>query len=237
MGLKDNYRLIIPDMRGYNKSDKPEGIENYNTDLLISDIKVLAKELEIKIFNLGGHDWGGLVAWIFAEKYPELVNKLIILNAPHPVIFTEKLSNDSQQQKASNYIFHFQSKDGEKFLIENNYQGLQLAVFSGSRNRKAFDKEDRKRYISAWSQPGAITAGVNYYRAFRPPYKGDGIIKVPTLVIWGMKDIFLLPKLLDNLDDFVSDLKIIRSEKSSHWILQDDPDLVIKSIKQFIENK
>ncbi|MHA1145602.1 MAG: alpha/beta fold hydrolase [Candidatus Helarchaeota archaeon] len=233
-GLRDHFRLILPDMRGYNTSDKPEGMENYGIDILVQDMVGLFEELGFDKINLAGHDWGGLVAWAVAEQYPDLIEKLIILNAPHPKAFLHSLQVDKQQQRASAYIFKFQTPEGEKFLLENDFQGLQLAVFAGPRNRKAFSKEDRKRYFDAWSRPGAISAGVNYYRAFPYSYKGTGIIKVPTLVIWGMKDIYLLPQQLIHMSDYVENLKIIRSEKSTHWILHDDPALVVQSMRDFI---
>lgn len=233
-GLKDEYKLIIPDMRGYNTSDKPEGEKNYTIDLLVKDIKGLCAALNLEKVTLAGHDWGGMVAWCLAEQYPNLLNKIIILNAPHPKIFLDSLISDKKQQQSSSYIFRFQSEGGD-FLKENNFQFLQLAVFAGARNPKAFTKEDKKRYFEAWSQPGAITAGVNYYRAFPTSYKGTGMIDVPTLVIWGMRDIFLRPKLLDRIPEFVKDLRVVRIEDSSHWILHDAPLDVIKLIKDFMK--
>jgi len=234
IGLKDDFKLIIPDMRGYNKSDKPIGVDNYKLDILVEDLKCLYETLGVDKFNIAGHDWGGLIAWVFAEKYPEYLNKLIILNAPHPKIFTDKILKDKKQQRASSYIFKFKSDDGLQFLTENNYQGLQLSVFGTVKRRNAFNKKDYEMYLKAWSQPGAISAGVNYYKAFEIPYRGSGIINVPTLVLWGMKDLYLLPILLDGLSEYVKDLKIIKVEDSSHWIMHDSPELVINNIKDFI---
>ena len=223
-------------MRGFNLSDKPDGEKNYGIRELVEDIRGLCQALEINQVNLAGHDWGGLVAWAFAEQHPELLNKLIILNAPHPKIFLDSLQNDKKQQRASSYIFRFQSEGGD-FLLENNYQFLQLAVFAGPRNQKAFSKEDKEKYFAAWSQPSAVLAGVNYYRAFPHTYKGSGIIDVPTLVIWGLKDMFLLPLQLERMSELVKNLKIIRCENGSHWILHDEPDLVVAEIKTFINIK
>ena len=119
-------------------------------------------------------------------------------------------------------------------MVEHNFQFLQLAVFGSARNKSAFSEEDKKKYLESWSRPGAILAGVNYYRAFPRSYKGSGIIKVPTLVIWGLGDIFLLPKQLDRMPEFVRNLKIIKIEHSSHWIIQDEPDRVTAEIVEFI---
>ncbi|MFW9835751.1 MAG: alpha/beta fold hydrolase [Candidatus Thorarchaeota archaeon] len=229
--LKDDFKLIIPDMRGYNLSDKPKGIENYTVELLVDDIKGLSEELGLEKFSLIGHDWGGAVAWIFAEKYPELLNKLVILNSPHPKIFSRNLRTDKEQQKASFYIFEFYKPDGEKFIIENDYEQLKKFVFTSS-----FSELDRKKYIEAWSQPGAIEGGVNYYRANQSFKKWTGFIEVPTLVLWGIKDKFLTPQLLDGLTEYVKDIQIEKNEEASHWITHDAPDFVSSKIRKFIHN-
>ncbi|MCK4280968.1 MAG: alpha/beta hydrolase [Candidatus Lokiarchaeota archaeon] len=233
LGLKDKFQLIVPDMRGYNLSDKPDGIENYKLDILIEDIKGLSEKLGFTEFNLAGHDWGGMVSWALAEKYPEILKKLIILNAPHPKIFRKLITKDNDQKKASGYIVRF-LKEGESFLFENNFQALQLSVFGTAKNKKAFSEFDKEKYIEAWSQPGALTGGVNYYKANRSYEEWSGIINVPTLVIFGMKDIFVLPKVLEGLEDFIKDLKIVRIENASHWVMHDDPELVNSSIQSFL---
>lgn len=233
-GLKDEFKLIVPDMRGYNLSEKPEGIENYTLDILIEDIKGLSEKLGFNEFNLVGHDWGGMVSWALAEKYPEILKKLIVLNAPHPKIFRKLITKDNDQKKASGYIGRF-IKEGENFLFENNFQALQLSVFGTAKNKKAFSEFDKEKYIEAWSQPGALTGGVNYYRANRRYEEWSGIINVPTLVIFGMKDMFVLPKVLEGLEDFIKDLKIVRIENASHWVMHDDPELVNSSIQSFLK--
>ncbi len=233
LGLKDKFQLIVPDMRGYNLSDKPDGIENYKLDILIEDIKGLSEKLGFTEFNLAGHDWGGMVSWALAEKYPEILKKLIILNAPHPKIFRKLITKDNDQKKASGYIVRF-LKEGESFLFENNFQALQLSVFGTAKNKKAFSEFDKEKYIEAWSQPGALTGGVNYYKANRSYEEWSGIINVQTLVIFGMKDIFVLPKVLEGLEDFIKDLKIVRIENASHWVMHDDPELVNSSIQSFL---
>jgi len=233
-GLKENFKLIIPDMRGYNLSDKPNDVKKYKMEYLIGDIKGLIEELNLKRVYLAGHDWGGVVAWAFAEKYPELLKKLIILNAPHPKIFQKRLRTDRKQQEASSYIFEFLKPNGEKKLYEDDYRRLKKAVFEDMFNKTNFTEFDKEKYIEAWSQPGAILGGVNYYRANTSFDEWTGIIELPTLVLWGMKDVALLPQQLEGLSDYVKNLKIVRSENSSHWITHDDPDLIISSIKEFV---
>ncbi len=234
-GLKEKFKLIIPDMRGYNLSDKPNDVKKYKMEYLIGDIKGLIEELNLKRVYLAGHDWGGVVAWAFAEKsYPELLKKLIILNAPHPKIFQKSLRTDKKQQEASSYIFEFLKPQAEKKLYEDDYRRLKKVVFEDMYSKTNFTEFDKDKYIEAWSQPGAILGGVNYYRANTSFDELTGIIEVPTLVIWGMKDVALLPQQLEGLSDYVKNLKIVRSENSSHWITHDDPDLIISSIKEFI---
>jgi len=232
--LKENFKLIIPDMRGYNLSDKPNDVKKYKMEFLIGDIKGLIEELNLKRVYLAGHDWGGVVAWAFAEKYPNLLKKLIILNAPHPKIFQKRLRTDKKQQEASSYIFEFLKPQAEKKLYEDDYRRLKKAVFEDMCSKTNFTEFDKEKYIEAWSQPGAILGGVNYYRANTNFDELTGIIEVPTLIIWGMKDVALLPQQLEGLSDYVKNLKIVRSENSSHWITHDDPDLIISSIKEFI---
>jgi len=230
-GLKKNFKLIIPDMRGYNLSDKPEGVEKYKMGFLIDDIKGLIESLSLGKVFLAGHDWGGAVAWAFAEKYPDMLQKLAILNAPHMKIFQQKLRTDKKQQKASFYIFEFLKPNGEQFVIKDDYKWLKWAVFSGS--KKSFTDFDKEQYLGAWAQPGAILGGVNYYKANTSFKDFTGKITVPTLVIHGMKDVAVLSSVLDGLSDYVDDLKIVRVEDSSHWVMHDQPELVISSFKDF----
>jgi len=230
-GLKKHYKLIIPDMRGYNLSDKPKGVSNYKIELLIEDIKGLIESLNLGKIFLAGHDWGGAVAWTFAEKYPDMLQKLAILNAPHMKIFQQKLRTDKKQQEASFYIFEFLKPDGEQFAIKDDFKWLKWAVFSGT--KKNFTDFDKEQYLSAWTQPGAILGGVNYYRANLNFKDWTGKITVPTLVIHGMKDIAVLSSVLDDLPDYVADLKIIRAESASHWVMHDVPDLIVSSFKEF----
>ncbi|MHA1321105.1 MAG: alpha/beta fold hydrolase, partial [Promethearchaeota archaeon] len=178
-GLKSDYKLIIPDMRGFNLSDKPKGVSNYKIELLIDDIKGLIESLNLGKVYLAGHDWGGAVAWAFAEKYPDMLQKLAILNAPHMKIFQQKLRTDKKQQKASFYIFEFLKPDREKFLFKDDYKWLKFAVFEGMINKKDFTDFDKEQYLKAWGQPGAILGGVNYYRANTSFKDSTGKITVP----------------------------------------------------------
>lgn len=235
MGLKDEFRLIVPDLRGYNLSDKPEQAEKYDLRILVEDIKNLSDKLNLDNFSLAGHDWGGIIAWAFAEKYPNLLDKLIILNAPHYKVFREKIRKDKTQRKASGYISQLIKEGSNQLLKRDDFQMLRFATFQNARNKEAFSEKDKTKYIDAWSQPGALKTSVNYYRANRRYEKWSGMIKVPTLVLFGMKDNYVKPIVLEGLSEYVEDLKIVKSEDSSHWIMHDDPDLVNSSIRNFIK--
>ena len=231
-GLKDKYRLIIPDMRGFNLSDKPEGANNYEMKYILDDIKGLSEALNLGKFNIAGHDYGGAAVWAFAAKYPELLNKLIVINAPHVQIMTRLLRTDDEQKNASKYMLTLRKPNSEKILMENNFQAIRELFFGEVKRKDGYNEFDEKKYIEAWSQPGALTGGLNWYRA--PVTNFYSEIKVPTLVIHSMNDRFFTNKILDGLSDYVKDLKIVRIENANHWIKIDDPEVVVSSIKEFI---
>lgn len=245
--LAKRFRVVAPDMRGYNLSDKPKGVDQYRMSVLVEDIRGLIASLgEEKVF-LVGHDWGGAVAWAFAEKYTHLLNRLIILNAPHPLIFARELKGNPLQQKASEYMLLLRSSRAEEVLSRDNYAWLQEAVFNGCKNPSAYKAEDRVAYMAAWSRPGALTGSLNYYRATAFPRasseagmgkakteNSEVIIEVPTLVIWGEEDVALTLSLLDGLDGYVRNLKIIRIAGATHWVQNEVPDLVNRHIWEFV---
>ena len=192
---------------------------------------------------------GSRRAWVYAALYPETLDKLVILNAPHPTVFAKLLQSNTAQQKASSYMTFFQSANAEPALIGNNYALLSSMVFSTNRP-DAFTQDDKNLYLEAWKQPGAITAGLNYYRAsnLAPPSKQDAdtkspafkapslpVIKVPTLVLWGEKDTALLTSNLIGLDKVVKTLTIKRVPSAGHWIVHEQPELVNKTIREFLE--
>jgi pimeloyl-ACP methyl ester carboxylesterase len=251
-----DYQAIAPDLRGYNLSAKPEKVEDYAVPLLVADVKALLDRFSPgRKAILVGHDWGGAVAWAFAITHPEYLEKLVIINAPHPAIFARELKNNPEQQKASAYMLLFRSEQAEEVLSANDYAVLESAVLKGTSRPGVFTAEDRKAYLEAWSQPGALTGGLNYYRAARvgPPPGADGhasheepapfvqsaslTVKVPTLVIWGEKDTALLTGNLTGLEQFVPDLQIKRIPQGSHWVIHEEPELVNRYLREFISGK
>ncbi|MFW9866959.1 MAG: alpha/beta fold hydrolase [Candidatus Thorarchaeota archaeon] len=240
-----DYLAVALDMRGYNLSSKPKEIEQYQPHYIIEDLRALVEEhFKRKKFILVGHDWGGVVAFPFASRYPELVEKLIIINAPHPNVFSRLISKNKDQQKSSQYVLFFRSPNAEGALSTNNYKPLFDIIVTPDME---FTDDDHQMYYDAWSQPGAITGGLNYYRAggLRRPSQGEDIselsleiesvmINVPSLVIWGEKDTALTVHNLEGLNEFVPELTIKRITEGTHWIINEKPDKVNALIREFI---
>lgn len=245
-----DHQAVAPDMRGYNLSSKPAEVDQYQVKYMIEDIRALAEKLGHKKMILVAHDWGGVVAWAFAIAHPECVEKLVVINAPHPGVFQRELRENPDQQKASQYMLMFRSEKAEQILSANNYATLVGAVLGDGLKSGVFTEEDKKAYIEAWSQPGALTGGLNYYRAARlGPPSGEGDkggfsnappsleVKVPTLVVWGEKDTALLAGNLVGLDKFVPNLTIKRIPDGTHWVIHEKPALINGYIREFIKGK
>lgn len=248
LDLSKDYLAVAPDMRGYNLSSKPEGIEQYQPQHMVEDLRVLVQDhFNRKKFILVGHDWGGVVAFPFVSVYPNLVEKLIIINAPHPNVFAKLIAKNKDQQTSSQYVLFFRTPNAEGALSANNYKILFDAIITSDME---FSDTDRQMYVEAWSQAGALTGGLNYYRAggLRPPSEGEKIseltdeqmeispvmINVPTLVIWGEKDTALTVHNLKGLDEYVPELIIKRIPEGSHWVINEQPDKINSLIREFI---
>lgn len=238
------YCAVAPDLRGYNLSDKPPAVDAYKAKHLVADVLALAARYTRDKFVLVAHDWGGAVAWSVAIAHPERLAKLVMLNSPHPYIFWRELSNNPAQQKASEYMLLFRHAKAERVLSENGYARL-LGAFSD------LGEDARKALIEAWSQPGALTGGLNYYRAsaLYPPSAEDPgarklqlkpedfMVRVPTLVIWGERDTALLPGCLEGLAQVVPGVKLVRVPDATHWVAREQTALVIREIEAFTIGK
>ncbi|MEO8627896.1 MAG: alpha/beta hydrolase [Betaproteobacteria bacterium] len=239
------HRAVAFDMRGYNLSSKPPDVEAYRAGRLVEDLRLLIDHLGGAPCVLVAHDWGGAVAWAFAAAHPEYVRKLVIINAPHPTLFARELSHNPAQQTASAYMNLFRSTKAERVLSDNNFKRLQrMTLDTWAANGGAVSDADRAAYYAAWAQAGALTGGLNYYRASRlhPPEPGDPAaaielkpcnVDVPTLVIWGVRDEALLLGNLDGLDDHVVNLTVERIPDASHWVVHERPDVVNALIASF----
>jgi pimeloyl-ACP methyl ester carboxylesterase len=243
-----DFLAVAPDLRGYNLSGKPAEVPAYRAKHLVADIAALLRHFGKQKCTLVAHDWGGAVGWTFAAAFPQLVERLVIINSPHPAIFQRDLAGNAKQQAASSYMNFFRSPKAEAVLSENGYARM-FAMLKGCGGKSWMTEEDRAAYVGAWSQPGALTGGLNYYRAspLHPPTEGDPgaaavrldpatvTVKAPTLVIWGMDDPALLPCNLDGLAAYVGNLEVVKVEQATHWIVHEQPEFINRTIRHFLK--
>lgn len=246
--LQDRLRLIMPDQRGYAASDRPQQADAYRTDLLIDDIFALADALGLERFSVVGHDWGGAVAWGAALRGDPRLERLAIVNAPHPVLFQKSLIEDSDQRAASQYITAFRAPGFEKMVEAMGYETFFEKTFGAHVDLALIPEEEKSQYIAEWSQPGALTAMLNWYRAANVIVPPPGVtvplpdfllrafpkVEVAALVLWGMKDAALLPVQLDGLDRLVEDLEIVRIPEAGHFAPWEAPDRVARALEGFL---
>ena len=232
-----NYKVVALDLRGYNDSDKPADKSAYVMDEFIRDVEGVIKGLGYDKCILVGHDWGGAIAWNFAYAHPEMVERLIILNLPHPAKFAEGMRNP-QQLLRSSYMFFFQIPWLPEFLIQSSdYQPIETAIKGMAVNKSAITKEDLEAYKDAAAKRGAMTATLNYYRNIfqqRMTSQDWSVLEVPTLMIWGEKDTALGKELTYGTEAYVRDFKIKYIPDCSHWVQQEKPELVNQYMREFL---
>ena len=246
-----NHQAVALDLRGFNLSSRPADPRQYHIKLLVEDLRGLMAHLGHRRVVLVAHDWGGGVAWGFAHRYPEYVEKLVIINSPHPCVFARELLDNPEQKRASAYMNLFRSADAEKILSADTYAYLSDILFRWG-GKWRITPELRQRYIEAWSQPGALTGGLNYYR-ISPLHPATSeaeeailrqiaqaprqmfSVKVPTLVIWGELDEALLVGNLDGLEHYVDHLTVQRLPEATHWVVHEKAALVNIMIRSFLE--
>lgn len=226
--LSKDYQVVAIDQRGYNLSDKPKGVENYDMRLLVGDVAAVVKHLKREKAIIVGHDWGGIVAWTFAMMLPDMTDKLIILNLPHPRGLSRELANNPQQQKSSQYARTFQQPDAHLKMTAAGIAGWVK------------DPEAKKKYVEAFSRSD-IEAMLNYYKRNYPrePYTEDTSpvikVKAPVLMIHGLKDTALLAGALNNTWEWLEqDLTLVTIPGAGHFVQQDASDLVTRSIKMWL---
>jgi pimeloyl-ACP methyl ester carboxylesterase len=230
------FRVVAPDMRGYNLSSRPEDVKAYDIEILAADIQGFIQKMGAEAASIVGHDWGGSVAWQTAMSHPEVVDRLAILNAAHPRKLSQGLHHPSQLRK-SWYFFFFALPDLPEAVVHANDWHF-FRHFLGDA-RPAFTPEEIERYIEAWSQPGAARGMINYYRSSvrTPPKKAEAEIhpiKAPTLVIWGQKDGYLGEELAEPERDDVPNLdRVERIPDASHWVHHDASDRVNRLLIDF----
>ena len=244
--LARDHFVLAPDQRGYARSAKPAGVESYTPDKIVGDLIALADHHGIDRFTLVGHDWGGAIAWMAALQRPDRVERLVVVNAPHPFVFQRSLFDDRGQREGSQYITRFRDTSIDAGLV-----GAGLEKFLGSTFVQhitgTLAGEDKAAYLDEWSQPGAMTAMLNWYRASSivvPPMDGPepprpAFLSAPfppvtqdTLVIWGMRDTALRPVQIEALGEFVPKLTLEKVD-AGHFVPWQNAPAVIAAMRRW----
>jgi pimeloyl-ACP methyl ester carboxylesterase len=219
--VEAGFRVIVPDQRGYNLSDKPVRVSSYRMDVLVEDVLGLASALGYERFHLAGHDFGAIVAWSLALRAPERLKHLAIANVPHPAVMQRFLRSKPSQILKSWYIFFFQLPRLPELVISARNWWFLDSVMPGH-----FMAEQRERYRQAWSQAGAKTTMINWYRAIdlRPSRSTQSPrIEAPTLVLWGQVDPYLSYEMAPLSVALCEDGQLVTFPDASHWVLHDKP--------------
>lgn len=239
------YRCVAPNLRGYEQSSQPADVAAYRPKHLAQDIVALAQAEGAPLACLVAHDWGGALAWNFANQFPQLTKRLAIINSPHPGTFLRALQTSAKQQEASAYMNFLIRPDAEQLLREDDYRRL-LGFFTHWGPAPWLTEEVKAQYRAVWD--ASLTGGLNYYRAspLRPAREGDAAaatialpremltVSIPTLVLWGMQDTALLPELVEGLGEYIPQLTLEMVEDASHWIVHEQPELVKQRLGAFL---
>ncbi len=236
-----DYKVVALDLRGYNDSDKPEGTSAYALPELIKDVAGAIRALGYDQCVLVGHDWGGAIAWSFAYAHPEMLSQLIVLNLPHPAKFTEGLRTPQQLLK-SWYIAFFQLPLLPEWLLQaNDYAAIRSAFRDQAVNPTAFTEKDLDEFAAAAAKPGALTSMLSYYRNLISSgglfNRTWGVLQVPTLMVWGENDAALGKELTYGTSQYVADFKLHYIPNCSHWVQQEQPELVNRYMREFLASR
>lgn len=231
----EGYRVVVPDMRGYNLSEKPLGIKSYTLDTLAADIAGLAESYGRSTFRIAGHDWGGGVAWWTAIRYPEKVDSLAILNAPHPDGWQLLWRSHLSQAWRSFYVAFFQLPVIPEFVLKVGNFALLRRTLRRSSRPGTFGPTELERYIETWSRPGALTPMLNYYRAVRYHQWPNEPTRVspPTLIVWGVEDAFLIPQNATAALSLCDKGEIVWLDDATHWVQMEEPEKVNATLARF----
>jgi pimeloyl-ACP methyl ester carboxylesterase len=247
--LSDSVRLIMPDLRGFGASDRPTDLAAYATETLIADIFAVADALAIDRFALIGHDWGGAIAWAAALRGDPRIERLAIVNSPHPLIFQKSLIEDPEQRAASQYINAFRNPAMEAGIARMGMDAFFDKSFARHVDMSKVSDSERQRYIADWSRPDALTAMFNWYRASQivvpppgedaamPDWVARGVprLKIPVRVIWGLEDKALLPIQLDGIGEVGDDVEIHPLPGVGHFAPWEAPVAVANALRPFLE--
>jgi epoxide hydrolase 4 len=236
------YRVWAPDLRGYGGTTRPSGVKAYAIESLLEDVTGLLAAAETREAILVGHDWGGIIAWYYAMRYPDRLKALMILNAPHPACFERELRH-WRQLRRSWYMGMFQIPQLPEAVLSMRHGYVIGKIFDRMAIHRAHMPDDIvKLYREQACAPGALTAMLNYYRAalhgggaLRQHTLGYPTIKIPTLVMWGLQDHALDPHNLDELSRYVSNLTTVPLEDAGHFVHEDHPDQVTTQLITWLQ--
>jgi epoxide hydrolase 4 len=232
------FRVIVPDQRGYNLSDCPRGTQAYRMDELGKDIIGLLDHWGYEKVDLVGHDWGAAVAWWLAINFPERIKRLGILNVPHPSVMLETLRKSPRQMLKSWYILFFQISGLADWLMRlNNFSGT-VNLLRSSGKRTTFTTEELSEYRQAWSNSGGLTGMINWYRAlvrYPPPTPADIRVHVPTLVLWGKRDVALSHEMAEKSIHLCDDRRLVFFDDATHWVQHDAAQAVNRELVAFLK--
>jgi epoxide hydrolase 4 len=228
-------RVIAVDQRGYNLSDKPLGLRAYDLDTLAQDVVGLISHLGRPRASVVGHDWGGLVAWWVASRHADRIDKLAILNAPHPEVAGPYLRRHPTQAARSGYVGFFQLPWLPETILSSGDFALMRRTLQQTSRKGTFSASDLDAYEEAWRQPGALTAMLDWYRALRhKPSLTKPRVEAPALVLWGMRDRFLELGLAEESLALCNHGRLVRVEQASHWVHLEEPEAVNAAVIAFL---
>ena len=232
------FRVIVPDQRGYNLSSKPRAVASYALPELISDVIAIADQLGQQKIFLAGHDWGAAVAWSAAILHPERIAKLAVLNVPHPSVMRRYVYTRLPQMLRSWYIFFFQVPWLPEALFSAFDFRMGTRSLCGSSRPGTFSPEDLAQYRTAWSQAGALTTMVNWYRAavrYRIPSR-DRTVRVPTRILWGERDRFLMAEMAHESLRYCADGELFTFADATHWLQHEEPEKISQHLIKFFQS-
>ncbi len=232
------YRVVAPDQRGYNLSEKPEGIDAYSVDEMALDVVGLIDAMGRESAHVVGHDWGAAVAWWLALTRPERVRRLVVINVPHPSVFAREVRGNRKQLRKSWYIFAIQVPAlPERLAFGRRTRQRFSRAIAGTANPGSFTPDYLAHLREAWAQPGAAQGMLNWYRASvrrRPGRLADKRVHVPTLIIWGRKDVALSDSMVQPSADLCDDVRVEWFDDATHWVLHDEPERTSALILDFL---
>lgn len=235
--VERGYRVIVPDQRGYNDSDRPPHIAEYSIVQLADDVAAIVRQMQLSGCALVGHDWGAAAAWQAAIRYPAMFSRLIILNVPHPRVMMETLATNPMQLLKSWYMFFFQLPFLPAWLASLGGYRRFAEGMRGTANPGSFSDEDLEAYIHAWQKPDALDSMINWYRAAfqHAEFGGPVEVEVPTLILWGEGDRFLEAGMATASKKYCRSADVKFFPHATHWLQHDEPEAVNKEIEAFIK--